>query len=666
MFYPSKSNVQKFTARRENRRFNRSMVIAIALLLGFMMAWPQAAPVYAAGIVVNSNADTTGTAVCTLRDAITSANNDAAVAGSTCTAGSGTDTITFDPSLSGQTITLTLALPAINSDLTIDGSSLAAHVKIDGNNAVRVFNITSGNVTLTHVDIINGKTTGNGGGISNAGTLTVNNSTFSGNKADLGGGGGIVNLGGTVKVNNSTFSGNSATDSGGGIFNNGTLTVNNSTFSGNSATNWGGGIFNNGTLTVNNSTFSGNKASNNGGGIFNNLGTVTLKNSILANSTTGGDCRLGGSGTATGNNNLIEDAANACGLSNGVNNNIIGVDPLLGALANNGGGTQTLALLAGSLAINAGDSTTCMPTDQRGYARVGVCDMGAFEYGAEPGYSSSPSAGSTINVGSATVGSPVSRNLQVSETGSMTLSVTSPTLSGANVADFSVTPATLSIADAGAAQNLTITCTPAAVGSRSATLTVNHNAPGTPATYTLNCTGTKSVTTSTGSGMAIFNGVSSGALSGVVPVTIGQAATDCGSLPTGYTFPHGFFDFNVAGVAAGGTVDVSLTLPSALPSTAQYFLCKTNGTWAIIPSTVNGNQMVVHFTDGSATGDGDGLANSLITDQGGPGVPAAVGGVAEMISVPTASPGLGYLAGLAGVVMLLGAGWLGLRRGYSE
>jgi len=662
MFYPSKSNVQSFTARRENRsylfplspvyqRVGRSVLITLMMVLVMVTLAVPTPIAQAATFTVTSNADS---GVGSLRQAIIDANGAA-----------GGDTITFDPSLSGQTITLGSALPFLTSDLTIDGSSLAAHVKISGNNAVQVFAINLVNLTLTHLDIINGNAS-DGGGILNNSTLTVNNSTFSGNKADLGGGGGIVNLGGTVKVNNSTFSGNSATDSGGGIFNNGTLTVNNSTFSGNSATNWGGGIFNNGTLTVNNSTFSGNKASNNGGGIFNNLGTVTLKNSILANSTTGGDCRLGGSGTATGNNNLIEDAANACGLSNGVNNNIIGVDPLLGALANNGGGTQTLALLAGSLAINAGDSTTCMPTDQRGYARVGVCDMGAFEYGAEPGYSSSPSAGSTINVGSATVGSPVSRNLQVSETGSMTLSVTSPTLSGANVADFSVTPATLSIADAGAAQNLTITCTPTAVGSRSATLTVNHNAPGTPATYTLNCTGTKSVTTSTGSGTAIFNGVSSGALSGVVPVTIGQAATDCGSLPTGYTFPHGFFDFNVAGVTAGGTVDVSLTLPSALPSTAQYFLCKTNGTWAIIPSTVNGNQMVVHFTDGSATGDGDGLANSLITDQGGPGVPAAVGGVAEMISVPTASPGLGYLAGLAGVVMLLGAGWLGLRRGYSE
>jgi len=662
MFYPSKSNVQSFTARRENRsylfplspvyqRVGRSVLITLMMVLVMVTLAVPTPIAQAATFTVTSNADS---GVGSLRQAIIDANGAA-----------GGDTITFDPSLSGQTITLGSALPFLTSDLTIDGSSLAAHVKISGNNAVQVFAINLVNLTLTHLDIINGNAS-DGGGILNNSTLTVNNSTFSGNKADLGGGGGIVNLGGTVKVNNSTFSGNSATDSGGGIFNNGTLTVNNSTFSGNSATNWGGGIFNNGTLTVNNSTFSGNKASNNGGGIFNNLGTVTLKNSILANSTTGGDCRLGGSGTATGNNNLIEDAANACGLSNGVNNNIIGVDPLLGALANNGGGTQTLALLAGSLAINAGDSTTCMPTDQRGYARVGVCDMGAFEYGAEPGYSSSPSAGSTINVGSATVGSPVSRNLQVSETGSMTLSVTSPTLSGANVADFSVTPATLSIADAGAAQNLTITCTPTAVGSRSATLTVNHNAPGTPATYTLNCTGTKSVTTSTGSGTAIFNGVSSGALSGVVPVTIGQAATDCGSLPTGYTFPHGFFDFNVAGVTAGGTVDVSLTLPSALPSTAQYFLCKTNGTWAIIPSTVNGNQMVVHFTDGSATGDGDGLANSLITDQGGPGVPAAVGGVAQMISVPTASSGLGYVAGLAGVVMLMGAGWLGLRRGYSE
>jgi hypothetical protein len=112
-----------------------------------------------------------------------------------------------------------------------------------------------------------------GGGIVNGGTLTVSNSTLSGNR-----GGGILNDFGTLTVSNSTLSGNR----GGGILNNGTLTVSNSTLSGNSATDWGGGIVNGGTLTVSNSTLSGNSATNYGGGIFTSgPNPVTLTNVTL-------------------------------------------------------------------------------------------------------------------------------------------------------------------------------------------------------------------------------------------------------------------------------------------------------------------------------------------------------------------------------------------------
>jgi len=106
-----------------------------------------------------------------------------------------------------------------------------------------------------------------------------------------------------------------------------------------------------------------------------------------------------------------------------------------------------------------------------------------------PGYSSTPAPGSTIDVGSASVGVSVSKPLKVSETGNAELKVTSAELTGTNAADFSVTPATLTIADGGAAQDLSIKCTPSADGARTATLKVNHNATGSPATYTLNCTG---------------------------------------------------------------------------------------------------------------------------------------------------------------------------------
>jgi CSLREA domain-containing protein len=442
-----------------NRRLR---LIEILMFLTVIILAPQ---VMAATITVNSNADTAGdTGICTLRDAITSANNDSATGG--CAAGSGDDTITFAAGLSGQTITLGSALPALASNISIDGSALASHVKISGNNAYRVFYITSENtVVLNHLDIINGKSSSGSGIFNGISILTVRSCTFSGNSAD---GGGIYNLYGMVTVSSSTFSGNSARNYGGGIMNDrgsltvsnsifsdnsasgidsggisgggicnmdgtltvssstfsgnsgsfggsivndgdGSLTVSNSTFSGNSASKYGGGIFNGNMLTVSNSTFSGNSAieyygggiysgvgstltvssstfagnsSVRGGGICNYKSTLTLINSILTDSTGGGDCvNNGGSPVIAMNNNLIKDTGtNACGLTNGTDGNIIGAAPLLGALADNGGSTKTMALLAGSPAINAGDAATCPPTDQRGYSRVGYCDIGAYEY----------------------------------------------------------------------------------------------------------------------------------------------------------------------------------------------------------------------------------------------------------------------------------------------
>ncbi len=219
-----------------------------------------------------------------------------------------------------------------------------------------------------------------GGGIYNgSGTLTVTNSTLSGNSAygygNGGYGGGIGNANGTLTVTNSTLSGNSAYYGGGIVNDSGTGTVSNSTLSGNSATYGGGGIDNGGTLTVINSTLSNNSA-NNGGGIVNTV-TLTLNNTIVANSASGGD--VFDRGTLTGSHNLIEDG------SDGLPDTITG-DPKLGPLADNGGPTFTQALLPGSPAIDAGDNTLIpagVTTDQRGtgYARIenGTVDIGAFE-----------------------------------------------------------------------------------------------------------------------------------------------------------------------------------------------------------------------------------------------------------------------------------------------
>jgi CSLREA domain-containing protein len=225
-------------------------------------------------------------------------------------------------------------------------------------------------------------TNGSGGGILNHGTATVANSTFSSNTAGTtnGSGGGIRNYE-ALTVTGSTFSSNSAI-SGGGINNyGGTLTITNSTFSSNSAT-YGGGIIHSSTGTVNvvNSTFSSNSATDSGGGI-RNYGALTVGNTIIANSTAGGNC-VGA--ITNGGNNLDDGATCGWGATNGSLSN---TNPLLGALGNNGGPTQTMALLAGSPAINGvifNAPNGCPTTDQRGYTRSGLRDIGAYEYDGIP------------------------------------------------------------------------------------------------------------------------------------------------------------------------------------------------------------------------------------------------------------------------------------------
>src|SRR6266403_324502 len=295
------------------------------------------------------------------------------------------------------TITVT-STKIISADTTIDGGSV---VTISGGGTVMVFIVAGAGVTLAldNVTISGGNSVGAGGAIFNSsGTVTVTNSTFSGNSASRTGGAIFNTSGGTLTVTNSTFSNNSAAADSGAIRNDGTLTVTNSTFSNNNAGHDGGAIFNNsGSPTVTNSTFSGNSAATDGGAIFNGSTlTVTVTNSILANSTSGGNCSVsdrGGPITDGGHN--IDDGG-TCGFT-GTNcatttgTSFCKTDPLLdpAGLANNGGATQTIALEAGSPAINAANETVCAAPpvnnlDQRGFVRPGVgatnCSIGAYEF----------------------------------------------------------------------------------------------------------------------------------------------------------------------------------------------------------------------------------------------------------------------------------------------
>jgi CSLREA domain-containing protein len=301
---------------------------------------------------------------CTLREAINNANGDNDTTGTDCAAGSGSDTIIFSTS---GTIVLGTQLPLITDAdaLTIDGTGQT--VTISGNNAVRVMSVQlPGTLHIRALTIANGNAGFNfGGGIfSNGGTLTVSDSTFRDNSAFVGGA--INQTSGTVTITNSTFSGNSSLDDGGAIYSQGSFLL---------------------TITVTNSTFSGNSAGRFGGAIRIIIGTLHLSNSILANSTNG-DCSNSGGTIATNINNLIEDGDCSPAFSG---------DPMLdpAGLANNGGPTQTIALVSGSPAIDQADATTCANgpvnnLDQRGFARPidgdavpgAVCDIGAFEFGA--------------------------------------------------------------------------------------------------------------------------------------------------------------------------------------------------------------------------------------------------------------------------------------------
>jgi hypothetical protein len=304
-------------------------------------------------------------------------------------------TVDFQPGLSG-TITLTSGKLDIHQDLSIVGPG-AGLIAVSGNHAspvVSVFGSPSLNtVAIAGLTIANGYQVGGGlgGGISiNNATLTVTDCTINGNTATNGGGINIQ-LGGTVTLINSTVSGNSAfsvegAGAGGGIVNFNMLTVTNSTISGNYADAYGGGIVVGGKTIIKNSTISRNTAAGNflggGGGI---LGSATVVNTIIAGNTAPGSPDVGGTLTSLGHN-LIGDGTGGSGYdpTDLVGTSANPIDPKLGPLQDNGGLTQTMALLPGSPAIDAGDNAFApSPYDQRGpgFARIvnGIIDIGAFE-----------------------------------------------------------------------------------------------------------------------------------------------------------------------------------------------------------------------------------------------------------------------------------------------
>ena len=337
---------------------------------------------------------------------------------------SGADTIIFSSELAGSTLILTAGELLINDDVTIravDETDTPADITVSGDASSRVFNLGGATVAIEGLTLTEGddnstlggavymaatatleitgctffaNTATNGGAIyNNGGELTIADSIFQANIATYSGGAIVGALGSTNTITGSTFLLNTA-NTGGAIKNNGgTIDITNSTFSANTATGNGAGLYNIGTATIANSTFAYNKAdsdesgSGSGGGIYAKSGVITLTSTLLAHNVHGvaetpDDITLDSGTIDSGSSyNLVASAASAGGLTDGVNSNIVGEDPLLEALADQGGPTSTHALQPGSPALDAGTADGGLTTDQRGYSRTGnsTPDIGAFE-----------------------------------------------------------------------------------------------------------------------------------------------------------------------------------------------------------------------------------------------------------------------------------------------
>jgi hypothetical protein len=303
--------------------------------------------------------------------------------------------------------------------MTLSRCILTGNQIPDGNDSIE----NHGTINIDRCSITNNR---GGGSVYNSGNLTMDNSVVAGHTWFTSSSGGIYNDGGIVVLRSSAISNNWSVQ-GGGIWNGGALFVTNSLINSNRSfysdiNTPAGGIYNIGYAVLVNTTISGNRAAGAAGGIWNSGGLRLLNCTVASNfvfgniynrPTSGGgvwnwfdsdvgvfQCRntiiAGNHSTLTNctfcpddisgymgsfGHNLVQD-------TNGWLNagyepsDLIGVDPKLGPLQDNGGPTWTHALLAGSPAIDAGDSAGAPAQDERGVPRPqgrGV-DIGAFEY----------------------------------------------------------------------------------------------------------------------------------------------------------------------------------------------------------------------------------------------------------------------------------------------
>ncbi|GAA5484283.1 beta strand repeat-containing protein [Haloferula sargassicola] len=277
------------------------------------------------------------------------------------------------------------------------GSLTVTGTKLSGNTANRAggaLEVTAGTMSTVAAGEMSGNTAGpdgtanpgNGGAlhISGGASVEITDAIVSSNSA-ANEGGGLWNSGaGTLMVASTVVSMNDAPD-GGGLFNqagSGVTTVVNTTVSGNTATTGGGLLGEGGSFDLTHVTVASNMATT-GGGLALNGGSASLSNSLVADNTAGSGPDV--SGTVSAMSSLVENGAGTLGITDGVDGNLVGTDPMLVALVDNGGMTLTHRLLSTSAAVDAGSPAAAsgLDFDQRGsgYARIsgGAPDLGAYE-----------------------------------------------------------------------------------------------------------------------------------------------------------------------------------------------------------------------------------------------------------------------------------------------
>ena len=294
-----------------------------------------------------------------------------------------------------------------NGTFNLVGTFGRAHMSstVSNNSAEKgggIFN--NGTLWLKESEVRYNTTSNDGAGIYNTGLMTIMNSSIRSNTASgtSANGGGIFNArqGGEfdVWIQRSSISQNTVTEinstsgDGGGIYNaqDSTIGFIESTISTNTAADQGGGIYNNGEVTFQYTTIKDNLAGDNdnkGGGLYNAVRSVvkaTFTATIMDNLD---NCKLTGNGVIVSRGHNI-DSANSCTFDTNLDDQL-NTSPILDVFQDNGGPTNTHALLEGSPAIDPQRNIVCSQTDQRGSWRpthllapafLGTCDIGAYEY----------------------------------------------------------------------------------------------------------------------------------------------------------------------------------------------------------------------------------------------------------------------------------------------